>query len=67
MSSDAELRLLLARLQTAGRGIILLHDTRAQTAAMLPIFLRELKRLRYHIVLAMPTPAAANSALTPPL
>ncbi|MGP0089578.1 MAG: polysaccharide deacetylase family protein [Xanthobacteraceae bacterium] len=67
MSPDAELRLLLARLQTAGRGIILLHDTRAQTAAMLPIFLRELKRQGYRIVQPVPTPAAADSALTPPL
>jgi len=65
MSPNAELKLLLARLQTAGRGIILLHDTRAQTAAMLPIFLRELKRQGYRIVQAVP--AAPDSALTPPL
>jgi len=65
MSPGAELRLVLARLQAAGRGIILLHDTKSQTAAMLPIFLRELKRRGYRIVQAVP--AAPDSALPPPL
>jgi peptidoglycan/xylan/chitin deacetylase (PgdA/CDA1 family) len=65
MSHGAELRLVLARLQTAGRGIILLHDTKSQTAAMLPIFLRELKRRGYRIVHAVP--ATPDSALPPPL
>ena len=65
MSPGAELGLVLARLQAAGRGIILLHDTKSQTAAMLPIFLRELKRRGYRIVQAVP--AAPDSALMPPL
>ena len=56
---------MLARLQAADRGIILLHDTKSQTAAMLPIFLRELKRRGYRIVQAVP--AAPDSALPPPL
>jgi peptidoglycan-N-acetylglucosamine deacetylase len=59
--------LVLARLQAAGRGIILLHDTKAQTAAMLPILLRELKRRGYRIVHAVPATADADSALAPPL
>jgi peptidoglycan-N-acetylglucosamine deacetylase len=67
MSPNAELGLVLARLQAAGRGIILLHDTKAQTAAMLPIFLRELKRRGYRIVHAVPATVDADSALAPPL
>ena len=41
---------------------MLLHDTKAQTALMLPAFLRELKRRGYHIVhvVAAGPRAAAN-------
>ena len=35
MTPDEQLTLVLARLDHAGRGIILFHDTRAQTAKML--------------------------------
>ena len=41
----------LARIDRLGRGIVLLHDTKAQTAAMLPAFLRELKRRGMRLVL----------------
>ena len=58
MSPDQELQLLLGRIDKVGRGIVLLHDTKAQTAYMLPALLRELKRRGYHIVHAVP----ANSA-----
>jgi peptidoglycan/xylan/chitin deacetylase (PgdA/CDA1 family) len=50
MTPDAELALLLARIERVGRGIVLLHDTKAQTAHMLPEFLRELKKRGYRIV-----------------
>ncbi len=40
MSPEQELRLILARIERAGSGIVLFHDTKAQTAAMLPAFLR---------------------------
>jgi peptidoglycan/xylan/chitin deacetylase (PgdA/CDA1 family) len=50
MSPNQELQLILARIERIGSGIVLLHDTKAQTAAMLPAFLRELKRRGYHIV-----------------
>lgn len=46
----AEEALLMARLDKAGRGIVLLHDIKAQTAAMLPAFLTDLKRGGYHVV-----------------
>jgi peptidoglycan/xylan/chitin deacetylase (PgdA/CDA1 family) len=50
MSPQQELQLILARIERIGSGIVLLHDTKAQTAAMLPGFLRELKRRGYRIV-----------------
>jgi peptidoglycan-N-acetylglucosamine deacetylase len=54
MSPEQELHLLLSRIDTIGRGIVLLHDTKAQTARMLPALLRELKRRGYHIVHVVP-------------
>ncbi|MCA0423709.1 MAG: polysaccharide deacetylase family protein [Proteobacteria bacterium] len=50
MTPDVQLRQVLARVEKARRGIVLFHDTREQTAAMLPAFLRELKRRGYRIV-----------------
>jgi peptidoglycan/xylan/chitin deacetylase (PgdA/CDA1 family) len=50
MSPDRELRLILARIEQVDHGIVLFHDTKAQTARMLPTFLRELKRRGYSIV-----------------
>ena len=57
MSPDQELRLILARIEQVGRGIVLFHDTKAQTAKMLPAFLRELKRRGYRIVHVVPAGA----------
>ena len=54
MSPEQELRLILARIERIGRGIVLFHDTKAQTAQMLPAFLRELKRRGYRIVHVVP-------------
>lgn len=50
MTPEQELRLVTGRLEQAGRGIILFHDTRAQTAAMVPAFLRWLKTHDYKVV-----------------
>jgi peptidoglycan/xylan/chitin deacetylase (PgdA/CDA1 family) len=50
MSPQQELMLIINRIERIGFGIVLLHDTKVQTAAMLPAFLRELKRRGYHIV-----------------
>ena len=50
MSPEDQLALVLSRLERSRRGIILFHDSKAQTAAMLPAFLRELKRRGYRIV-----------------
>ncbi|MFA6265831.1 MAG: polysaccharide deacetylase family protein [Pseudolabrys sp.] len=54
MSPDTELQLLMKRIDHVGRGIVLLHDTKAQTAAMLPKLLRELKARGYRIVHVVP-------------
>ena len=66
MTPQAELELLLARVETAGKGIVLLHDTRPQTAAMLPEFLRELKRRGFHIVHVVPGPGKPETLAAPP-
>lgn len=50
MTPQQELALILSRIERVGRGIVLFHDTKAQTAHMLPTFLRELKRRGYKIV-----------------
>jgi peptidoglycan-N-acetylglucosamine deacetylase len=50
MSPDQELNLVLDRLEAARGGIILFHDTKRQTAAMLPAFLRSLKTRGYKVV-----------------
>jgi peptidoglycan/xylan/chitin deacetylase (PgdA/CDA1 family) len=49
-----ELKRLLGRIEKIEHGIVLLHDTRAQTARMLPAFLRELKARGYRIVHVVP-------------
>lgn len=54
MAPEAELQLLLARIEQVRRGIVLMHDTKAQTAAMLPTLLRELKRRGFRIVHVVP-------------
>jgi peptidoglycan/xylan/chitin deacetylase (PgdA/CDA1 family) len=58
MSPKRELALVLERLAGAGRGIVLFHDTKSQTAAMLPAFLRALKSRGYRIVHVVPAGAA---------
>lgn len=50
MAPKQELKLITDRLMAAGKGIILFHDTKAQTAAMLPAFLRYLRENDYHLV-----------------
>jgi len=54
MTPMQQLKLLTERLQTARKGIILLHDPKAQTAAMLPAFLRYLRDNRYRVVHIVP-------------
>jgi peptidoglycan/xylan/chitin deacetylase (PgdA/CDA1 family) len=69
MTPKAQLKLLIDRLKLARKGIILLHDPKAQTAAMLPDFLRYLRDNHYRVVHLVPAspdkkpdpaPSAAN-------
>lgn len=55
MTPSQELKLITDRLRAAGKGIILFHDPKAQTAAMLPAFLRFLKDNGYQVVHVVPT------------
>jgi peptidoglycan-N-acetylglucosamine deacetylase len=60
MSPRHERTLVLQRLIQAGGGIVLFHDTQAQTAKMLPDFLRDLKRLDYRVVHIVPASHVAQ-------
>jgi peptidoglycan-N-acetylglucosamine deacetylase len=66
MTADAERGLVLERLDKEGRGIVLFHDTKQQTAAMLPAFLQELKRRGYKIVHIKPGGAQPALRAAPP-
>jgi peptidoglycan/xylan/chitin deacetylase (PgdA/CDA1 family) len=54
MTPQQELKLLTDRLEITHRGIILMHDPKLQTAAMLPDFLRYLRENNYHEVHVVP-------------
>src|SRR6202163_1472747 len=63
MTPAQELKLIIDRLNIARKGIILFHDPKAQTAAMLPAFLRYLRDNDYrvvHVVPASPGPQSRN-------
>ena len=73
MTPKQQLKLLTDRLKLARKGIILLHDPKAQTAAMLPDFLRYLRDNHYRVVHLVPAtpdrkpdpaPSAANLSPT---
>src|ERR1700692_2695014 len=55
MTPNQELKLITDRLKAAGKGIILFHDPKARTAAMLPAFLRYLRDNHYRVVHLVPT------------
>lgn len=61
MRPQQELRLIVQRLESAGKGIILLHDTKAQTAAMLPAFLQYLRKNGYKIVHVVPAQTKSST------
>jgi peptidoglycan/xylan/chitin deacetylase (PgdA/CDA1 family) len=54
MTPKQELKLITDRLKVARKGIILFHDPKAQTAAMLPAFLRYLRDHKYRVVHVAP-------------
>ena len=52
----------MERLDHQKRGIILFHDTRAQTAKMIPAFLVALREHGYHVVHIVPAPVVTAVA-----
>jgi peptidoglycan/xylan/chitin deacetylase (PgdA/CDA1 family) len=62
MTPKQELKLITDRLEAAGKGIILFHDTKTHTAAMMPAFLRYLRDNGYHVVHVKPAEPAVSLA-----
>jgi peptidoglycan/xylan/chitin deacetylase (PgdA/CDA1 family) len=56
MTPETELQVILNRIAKVDHGIVLFHDTKAQTAHMLPALLRELKKRDYGIVHVVAAP-----------
>ncbi|XUM20651.1 polysaccharide deacetylase family protein [Bradyrhizobium oligotrophicum S58] len=56
LSPQQTLNRLTSRLNQARKGIILLHDPQPRTVAMLPAFLRYLKKHGYRVVHVVPKP-----------
>lgn len=67
MSADVQLKLILERIEASQGGIVLFHDTKKQTAAMLPAFLHALKRRGFRVVHIVPAQAPALVATANPL
>ena len=65
ITPSQELKIITDRLKTAGKGIILFHDTKARTAAMLPAFLRYLRDNRYRVVHVVPSARGVDSKGVP--
>lgn len=62
LTPEQELKTVTGRLEVASKGIILLHDAQAQTAAMMPAFLRYLHENGYRIVHLVPAGAIKSNA-----
>jgi len=66
MTPEQQMTLVTGRLKAAGRGIVLFHDIKAQTAAMIPDFLRYLRENKYRVVhIVAASGKAARQAATP--
>ena len=63
VSPDRVYQLAMQRLEAKGKGILLLHDIQARTAAALPKIIRDLKARGYRIVNVVP--ATADRPATP--
>ncbi|MBW7974776.1 polysaccharide deacetylase family protein [Bradyrhizobium sp. BR 10289] len=64
MTPEQELKLVTERLAANGKGIILFHDNKARTAAMMPAFLRYLRENGYRVVHIVPAGTSQKSADT---
>jgi peptidoglycan/xylan/chitin deacetylase (PgdA/CDA1 family) len=54
MTPEQELKLVTERLAAAGKGIVLFHDPKARTAAIMPAFLRYLRENGFRVVHVVP-------------
>jgi peptidoglycan/xylan/chitin deacetylase (PgdA/CDA1 family) len=62
MTPEQELKKVTERLEVARKGIILLHDAQARTAAMMPAFLRYLRENGYRVVHIVPSVQTQKNA-----
>jgi peptidoglycan/xylan/chitin deacetylase (PgdA/CDA1 family) len=62
MTPEQELKLITERLAAAGKGIILFHDPKARTAAIMPAFLRYLRENGFHVVHLVPAGTSQKNA-----
>ena len=65
MTPEAEFDRLMGRIRAAGRGIVLLHDIKRQTADMLPRFLAALKAEGFRVVHVVPGGSATPTRPAP--
>jgi len=65
MTPEQELKLIMGRLDREGRGMLLFHDNHPWTAAMMPMFLKELKAKHYRIVQMVPGPGQGPTVDAP--
>ncbi|MBJ7404032.1 MAG: polysaccharide deacetylase family protein [Bradyrhizobium sp.] len=64
ITPEQQLKLVTERLAASGKGIILFHDNKARTAAMMPAFLRYLRENGYRVVHIVPAGTPQKSADT---
>jgi len=64
MTPEQELKLVTERLAASGKGIILFHDPKARTAAIMPAFLRYLKENGFRVVHVVPAGPSQKNADT---
>jgi peptidoglycan/xylan/chitin deacetylase (PgdA/CDA1 family) len=65
MTPQDELKLVMSRLDHAGKGMLLLHDNHQWTADMIPMLLKELKAKGYRIVHIVPGPGTGPTVPAP--
>ncbi|WP_085971828.1 MULTISPECIES: polysaccharide deacetylase family protein [Bradyrhizobium] len=61
MTPEQELKLVTERLAASGKGIVLFHDPKARTAAIMPAFLRYLRENGYRVVHIAPAGPQKNA------
>ncbi|WBL75786.1 polysaccharide deacetylase family protein [Bradyrhizobium xenonodulans] len=62
MTPEQELKLVTERLAASGKGIVLFHDPKARTAAIMPAFLRYLRENGFRIVHIVPAVPSQKNA-----